>query len=68
VLALFFLDGLPIILVSTTFSKMLHYFFSMNIKVSEIICFQIEIEYYLCSGKCLNMNWTVCVADRRNLK
>jgi len=56
VLALFFLDDLPIILVSTTFSIMLHYFFAMNIKVTEIICFQIETEYYLCSGKCLNMN------------
>jgi hypothetical protein len=28
----------------------------MNIKMTEIICFQIETEYYLCSGKYLNMN------------
>ena len=45
-LALFFLDDQPIILVSTTFSIILLDFFAMNIKVTEIVCFQIEIEYY----------------------
>jgi len=56
VLALFFLDDLPIILVSTTFTITLLYFFSMNVKVTEIICFQIQTEHYLCSGKYWNMN------------
>jgi hypothetical protein len=53
---LFFLDDLPIILVSTTFSIMLLCFFEMNIKGTEIICFQFQNEYYLCSGKYWNMN------------
>jgi len=55
-LVLFFLYDLPKILASTTFSIMLLYFFAVNVKVTEIICFQIETEHYLCSWKYLNMN------------
>jgi len=55
-LVLSFLYDLPKILTSTTLTIMLLYFFAMNIKVTEIICFQTQTEYYLCSGKYLNMN------------
>jgi hypothetical protein len=55
-LVIFFLDDLPKILFSITFSIMLLYFFEMNIKGIEIICFQIQTEFYLWSRKYLNMN------------
>ena len=41
-LVLSFIYDLPHILASTNFTTMLLYFFAMNIKVTEIICFQIE--------------------------
>ena len=66
-LVVFFFDDVPKIFVSTTFSKMLVYFSEVNIKGTEIICIQIETEYYLCSGRYLNMNLTVIPADRRKL-
>ena len=55
-LVLFFLYDLPKILASTTLSIIFLYFFAMNIKVTEIICFQIQTEHYLCSGKYWNIN------------
>jgi hypothetical protein len=67
VLVLFFLDDLPKILVSTTFSIMLLYFFEMNIKETEIVCFQIQTECYLYNGKVLEHQLD-CPADRTNPK